>query len=383
MTDPQGTGAHRCGVGLGALLGLAAATAGLAAPAPVTTTPYHVSVIARGLDHPWSMAFLPDGSMLVTERVGRLRRIRDGVLDPQPIAGVPAVHTGGQAGLFDVVLDPAFTSNRRVYLTYAQGSRAANGTAVARARLDGDRLVDLRVIFRAQPLKDTNAHYGGRLAFLSDGTFLLTIGEGFEYREAAQDLGSDLGKIIRLDADGRVPQDNPFVAQSGARAEIYSWGHRNPQGLIYDRQSGRIYETEHGPRGGDELNLIEPQVNYGWPVVSFGMDYSGAYVTPYTQRAGLRAPLIEWTPSIAPSGLAIYRGERFPAWRGDLFAGALAFQHLRRVHLDANGAVLSQEELLGERHKRIRDVRAPPDGYLYVCTDEQDGEVLRIEPAGG
>jgi glucose/arabinose dehydrogenase len=365
------------------MLVIATTTAGHAATAPATATPYKVSVIARGLDHPWSMAFLPDGSMLVTERVGRLRRIRNGVLEPQAIAGVPVVHTGSQAGLFDVVLPPGFATNHLVYLTYAAGSRAANGTAVARARLEGDRLVDLRVIFRALPLKDTNDHYGGRLVFLPDGSFLLTLGEGFEYREAAQDLGSDLGKIVRLDADGHVPRDNPFVAQSGARPEIYSWGHRNPQGLAYDRQSGRIYETEHGPRGGDELNLIEPRVNYGWPVVSFGLDYSGAYVTPYTQRAGLRAPLIQWTPSIAPSGLAIYHGQRFPGWQGDLFAGALAFEHLRRVHLDATGAVLSQEELLGERHQRIRDVRAPDDGYLYVCTDEEDGEVLRLEPASG
>jgi aldose sugar dehydrogenase len=350
-------------------------------PATVLKTGYKVTEIAKGLDHPWSMAFLPDGSMLVTERVGRLRLIKDGVLLPLPIAGVPSVHTGSQAGLFDVVLHPNFAKNNIVYLTYAAGTKAANGTQVARARFDGSTLLDLQVIFKAMPLKDTDNHYGGRMAFLPDGTFALTIGEGFEYREKAQDLGSDLGKIVRLNEDGSVPQDNPFVGQASVRPEIYTWGHRNEQGLIYDAPSARLYETEHGPRGGDELNIIVARRNYGWPVITYGMDYSGAYVSPYTQRPGLEQPVIYWTPSIAPSGLAMYRGDKFPAWDGDLFVGALAFKHLRRVHLDAHGNVLDQEELLNDLHWRIRDVRAAPDGYLYVCTDEADGRVLRLEPA--
>jgi aldose sugar dehydrogenase len=349
-------------------------------PARVVTTGYQVTEIARGLDHPWSMAFLADGSILVTERVGRLRLIKGGVLLPQPIAGVPAVHTGSQAGLFDIVLHPNFAQNHLVYLTYAAGSKAANGTQVARARFDGGALRDLQVIFRAMPLKDTDNHYGGRMAFLPDGTFALTLGEGFEYREQAQDLKSDLGKIVRLKEDGTVPPDNPFVGDASVRAEIYTWGHRNAQGLIFDAQSGRLYETEHGPRGGDELNIIVAHRNYGWPVITYGMDYSGAYVSPYTQRPGLEQPVIYWTPSIAPSGLAMYRGDKFPAWRGDLFVGALAFRHLRRVHLDASGNVVDQEELLNDLHWRIRDVRAPPDGYLYVCTDEVDGRVLRLAP---
>jgi glucose/arabinose dehydrogenase len=350
-------------------------------PAEVVKTGYKITEIAKGLDHPWSMAFLPDGSMLVTERVGRLRLIKGGSLVAQPIAGVPAVHTGSQAGLFDIVLHPNFAQNSIVYLTYAAGTKAANGTQVARARFDGSTLQDLQVIFKAMPLKNTDNHYGGRMAFLPDGTFLLTIGEGFEYREKAQDLTSDLGKIVRLNEDGSVPRDNPFVGRASIRPEIYSWGHRNPQGLIFDPSSGRIYETEHGPRGGDELNIIVAGRNYGWPVITYGMDYSGAYVSPYTQRPGLEQPVIYWTPSIAPSGLAMYRGDKFPAWNGDLFVGALAFKHLRRVHLDEHGDVVGQEQFLNDLNWRIRDVRAAPDGYLYVCTDEADGRVLRLEPA--
>ena len=350
-------------------------------PAKAVKSGYKVIEIAKGLDHPWSMAFLPDGSLLVTERAGRLRLIRGGILLAQSIGGVPAVHSGSQGGLFDIVLHPNFAQNNIVYLTYAAGTAAANGTRVARARFDGSALQDLQVIFKAMPLKDTDNHYGGRMAFLPDGTFALTIGEGFEYREKAQDLTSDLGKIVRLNEDGSVPQDNPFIGQAGVRPEIYTWGHRNEQGLVFDAPSGRLYETEHGPRGGDELNIIVARKNYGWPVITYGMDYSGAYVSPYTQRPGLEQPVIYWTPSIAPSGLAMYRGERFPAWKGDLFVGALAFKHLRRVHLDEGGNVVSQEELLNDLHWRIRDVRAAPDGYLYVSTDEADGRVLRLEPA--
>jgi glucose/arabinose dehydrogenase len=350
-------------------------------PAKLVQSGYKVTEIARGLDHPWSMAFLPDGSMLVTERVGRLRLIKSGTLLPEPIGGVPTVHTGSQAGLFDIVLHPNFAQNQIVYLTYAAGTRAANDTQVARARFDGRVLQDLQVIFKAMPLKDTDNHYGGRLAFLPDGTFALTIGEGFEYREQAKDLTSDLGKIVRLNEDGTVPRDNPFVGRASVRPEIFSWGHRNEQGLIFDAQSGRLYETEHGPRGGDELNIIVAGRNYGWPVITYGMDYSGAYVSPYTQRPGLEQPVIYWTPSIAPSGLAIYRGGQFPAWRGDLFVGALAFKHLRRIHLDERGNVVYQEQLLNDLHWRIRDVRVAPDGNLYVCTDETDGRVLKLEPA--
>jgi aldose sugar dehydrogenase len=350
-------------------------------PVKVVNAGYKTTEIAAGLDHPYSIAFLPDGAMLVTERAGRLRLIRDGKLQEKPIGGVPAVHTGSQAGLFDVVLHPNFAQNNILYLTYAAGTAAANATHVARAKFDGGALTDLQVIFKATPEKDTNNHYGGRLVFLSDGTFVLLVGDGFEYREKAQDLSSDLGKIVRLNEDGSIPQDNPFAGREGARPEIFSLGHRNQQGLVFDSLSGRIYETEHGPQGGDELNIVEPGRNYGWPVITYGMDYSGAYVSPYKERPGMEQPVVQWTPSIAPSGLAIYTGDKFPAWSGDLFVGALAFKHLRRVDIDEGGNVVGQEELLKDLGHRIRDVRTSPDGYLYVTTDDANGKVLRIEPA--
>ena len=349
-------------------------------PAEIVSSGYKVIEVATGLDHPWSMAFLPDGSMLVTERAGRLRLIKDGKLQPQPIGGVPLVHTGSQGGLFDVVIHPKFAEYNLVYLIYAHGTNVANSTCVARARLDGAELQNLRVIFEVAPLKDTNDHYGGRLAFLPDGTFVLTVGEGFEYREKAQDLSSDLGKIVRLNDDGSVPRDNPFVGQKNARPEILSRGHRNPQGLAFDVVSGRLFETEHGPKGGDELNIIAPGKNYGWPIVTYGMDYSGAYVSPYIERPGLEQPVVQWTPSIGPSGLTIYRGERFPSWNGSILVGALTFKHLRRVVIADNGQVTSEEQLLTDLNYRIRDVRVAPDGYVYVTTDDSPGRVLRLEP---
>lgn len=352
--------------------------------AKVVNTGYKVVEVAKGLDHPYSMAFLPDGAILVTERAGRLRIIRNGQLQPQPIAGVPPVHLGSQAGLFDIVLHPKYAENNFVYLTYAYGTAGANATRVARARFDGASLQELKVIFEATPPKDTNNHYGARLAFLADGTFALLVGDGFEYREAAQDLTKDLGKIVRLNDDGSIPGDNPF-SEGNARREIWSYGHRNQQGLAFDAETGRLWETEHGPRGGDELNIIEPRGNYGWPVITYGMDYSGAYVSPFKERAGMQQPVVQWTPSIAPSGLAIYRGDKFPAWNGDLLVGALALKHLRRVDLDAQGNVVGQEELLRQVDERIRDVRVSPDGFVYVTTDyaatgEKTGRVLRLEP---
>ncbi|MEQ1867720.1 MAG: PQQ-dependent sugar dehydrogenase [Micropepsaceae bacterium] len=362
-------------------------------PAPVATPPakivksgYKAVEVASGLDHPYSIAFLPDGSMLVTERIGRLRTIKDGKLQSLPIAGVPPVHIGSQAGLFDVVLHPNFAQNSFLYLTYASGTAAANGMRVARARFDGAALQDLKVIFEAAPLKDTNNHYGGRMAFLPDGSFALTIGDGFEYREKAQDLSSHFGKIVRLKDDGSVHPDNVFINQPNARPEIYTRGHRNEQGLTFDVALDSLIETEHGPKGGDELNIILPGRNYGWPVITYGMDYSGAYVSPYTERPGMSQPILQWTPSIAPSGLAVYRGDKFPAWVGDVFVGSLAFKHLRRVDLDVEGNVVGQEELLTDLGARIRDVRTGPDGYLYVTTDygandRPSGRVLRLEPA--
>ncbi|MBU6156005.1 MAG: sorbosone dehydrogenase family protein, partial [Alphaproteobacteria bacterium] len=324
---------------------------------------------------------LPDGAILVTERKGALRIIRDGKLVAQPVAGVPAVHIRSQAGLFDVVLHPKFAENQVLYLTYASGTREANATRVARARFDGKALSDLKVIFEAKPLKDTSAHYGARMAFLRDGTFVLTIGDGFEYRESAQDPSSHLGKTVRLNDDGTVPADNPYRSVKGAALGLYSTGHRNQQGLAYDPMTDVLYETEHGAQGGDELNVIEPGRNYGWPLVTYGRDYSGAQISPFTSRRGLEEPVVQWTPSIAPSGTTVYRGDKFPAWNGDVFVGALAKKHVRRVDLDANGRVVGESQLLTELGARIRDVRTGPDGYLYVTTDDDNGKVFRIEPA--
>jgi glucose/arabinose dehydrogenase len=353
---------------------------------------YKLTTLASGLDHPWSIAFLPDGSMLVTERPGRLRVIRNGVLDPKPIAGVPPVYVqaGAQAGLFDIVLHPKFAENNIVYLTFAFGDASANATRVVRAHYDGHALTDVQPIFTAAPTKDTGNHFGGRMVFIADGTFLLTIGEGFEYREKAQDLSVDLGKIVHLKDDGSVPDGNPFAGKPNARPEIWTYGHRNEQGLFFEAATGRVWETEHGPRGGDEINIIEPGKNYGWPVITYGMDYSGAYVSPHKEWPGMEQPLLYWTPSIAPAGFTIYHGDKFPGWEGDGFSGSLVFKNVRHVNFDANYAVVGQEELFKEIGMRIRDVRTGPDGYLYLLTEADtptllshgtgDGTVVRVEP---
>lgn len=374
------------------LLGLAFATLALAGPALAADAPsaaYTITPVAGGLDHPWSIAFLPGGDMLVTERPGRLRIIRDGKLLPDPVPGVPDVYVKSQAGLFDVVLHPDFANNQTIYLTYASGTTGANATTVARARLEGDALLDVKVIFKTAPSKDTAVHFGGRMVFLADGTFLLTLGDGFDYREEAQNLMSDLGKIVRLNDDGSIPQDNPFASRTDARPEIWTYGHRNVQAIVRDALTGHIYAHEHGPKGGDELNLIEPGKNYGWPVITYGLDYSGARISPYTEREGMEQPLVYWVPSIAPSGMTLYTGDKFPRWQGDLFVAALAGKQVRRVDLD-DGRVAGEETLFAELDARIRDVREGPDGALYLLTEsnkvmgyfdgDEPGAVLRVDP---
>lgn len=339
--------------------------------------PYQVQTLAVGLEFPWSVAFLPDGAALISERPGRLRLLRDGQLHPQPIAGLPPVHARSQGGLLEVLVDPDYASNGWIYLSMASGTNAANATEVVRARLLDHGLTDVQVIFRARPNKSGSAHFGGRMALLGDGTLAIGLGDGFDLREQAQRLDSHLGKIVRVRRDGEVPSDNPFRSRADVLPEIYSYGHRNVQGLVYDSVSGHLYAHEHGPRGGDELNRIEAGGNYGWPLASFGVDYSGARVSPFQEYPQTLAPLLHWTPSIAPAGLTIYHGEQFPQWQGDLFVAALAGRHLRRVRLHDSG-VVEQEELLTELEERLRDVRTAPDGSLWVLTDSLSGRLFRL-----
>ena len=341
---------------------------------------YRIETVTEGLENPWSLAFLPDGRMLVTERVGRLRVIEaDGQLVDEPVAGLPEAFIAAQAGLMEVALDPQYAENRWIYLSYAYGTVEANNTRLIRARLVDGELQDVEVLFTGKPLKEGAAHYGGRIAFLPDNTLVLTLGDGFDWREQAQNPANHLGKIVRLNRDGSVPADNPLVGQQGAAEEIYSLGHRNVQGIVYDAELDRLYSNEHGPRGGDELNLIQAGKNYGWPLATFGVDYTGARVSPYTELPGLVSPLLHWTPSVAPSSLMLYRGERFPDWRGDLFVSTLAERSVRRIRVQ--GDMLAGEEILFEElEERIRDVRAGPDGYLYLLTDNANGRLLRVLP---
>lgn len=353
---------------------------GEAVAAPRGASGYSIETVAEGLNFPWGVAFLPDGAMLVTERNGGLRVIgADGALAPAPVEGLPAIFAKRQAGLFEVELDPNFAENRLLYLAYAAGTEKANGLKVARARFDGRALSDLQVIWQAAPLKNTSAHYGGRLQFLPDGTLLITHGDGYDFKEKAQDLGSHHGKIVRINADGSIPQDNPFVGRAGAKPDIYSYGHRNVQGIVRDPATGAVYAHEHGPRGGDELNRISAGANYGWPVITYGIDYSGAIISPFKEKAGMEQPLVYWVPSIAPSGMTLYSGAAFPQWRGDFLVSTLAGSHVRRVDME-NGQVRGQEQLFAELGERIRDVAEAPDGSLLLLTDSPEGKVLRVRP---
>ncbi|MBS3743146.1 MAG: PQQ-dependent sugar dehydrogenase [Wenzhouxiangellaceae bacterium] len=340
---------------------------------------YQIETVAGGLEYPWSIAWLPDETALITERAGRLRLLRGGKLLEEPVAGLPEVYAASQGGLFEALPDPDFADNQLVYISFAHGTPEANATRVIRARLEGMRLVDREVLFTATPPKDTPVHYGGRMTFLPDGTLLIGLGDGFDFREQAQLLDNHFGKIVRIDTDGSAPSDNPFVDTEGALPEIYSYGHRNVQGLLYDSETGIVWQHEHGPRGGDEINRIRPGENYGWPVATHGIDYSGALISPYESRPGMVDPELVWTPSIAPAGMTIYRGDLFPKWAGDLFVSALAGRHLRRIELiDRNPE--QQQVMLAERDLRLRDVRAGPDGALYLLVDASDGKILRIRP---
>jgi glucose/arabinose dehydrogenase len=339
---------------------------------------FRLTVVASGLEHPWSLAFLPDGAMLVTERPGRLRVIHDGALDPTPVSGVPEVAATGQGGLLDVALHPRFRDNRLVYLSYAGKGRGGAGTEVARGRLSEGRLEDLEILFAVQPKSRGGRHFGSRLVFGAQGRLYVTAGERGD-PDRAQDPGDAAGSVIRLTEDGAVPPDNPFVGRADARPEIFSIGHRNPQGLTRHPETGRIWEVEHGPRGGDEVNVIEAGVNYGWPVITYGTSYAGFPIGEGSEKPGMAQPVTYWVPSISPSGMAFYTGAAFPAWRGNLFVGALSGELLLRLELDGE-RVVHEERLLEELGERIRDVRQGPDGFLYLLTDASDGALLRLEP---
>ncbi len=334
--------------------------------------PYQLQTVATGLEEPWSLAFLPDGSYLVTELPGRLRHVAPDGQVSEPLSGVPEVYYAGQGGLFDVVLHPGFASNGLVYLSFAEGTPKDNGTAIARGQLTKQGLEKVEIIFRSQTRKDTPVHYGGRMVFLADGTLLLTTGDGFNYREAAQAVNNQLGKVLRMTADGQAVSGNPFAEAP----YVYSYGHRNPQGLAVTTD-GDIWLHEHGPKGGDEVNRIEAGVNYGWPAITFGLDYSGAIISPHTAWPGMAQPEHYWVPSIAPSGLAVYEGEMFPEWSGDLLIGALVSQEVRRLEV-SNGKTGSEETLFPELNARVRDVRVGPEGAIYLLTNGTPGELIRV-----
>ena len=365
----------------GSALALACALCAASALQPAhadlpTLTPI---TVASGLAHPWSLAFLPDGNMLVTERVGRMRIVSPrGEIGP-PLAGLPAVDARAQGGLLDVVLDPKFAENRLVYWSYVEpGAQGSNGTAVARGRLDGARLDDVRVVFRQTPKLAGVAHFGSRLVFGRDGRLFITLGDRFSQRDSAQKLDSHLGKVVRIEPDGRVPADNPFVKTPRARPEIWSLGHRNVQGAALHPLTGELWTHEHGPEGGDELNIDLAGRNYGWPVISYGVEYgSGAKIGEGSAKDGMEQPLTYWVPSIALSGMAFLTSDRYPGWKGSLFIGSLRGRALVRLEIDGR-KVLKEERYLHDELGRIRDVRQGPDGWLYLLTDHQDGRIVRV-----
>ena len=367
---------------------------GLSSDSPVlsdrnvaTANNFRTTTITQGLERPWGMAWLPDGSILITERPGRLRIVRNGELDLQPISGVPEVFAVNHGGLLDISLHPNFAENRLVYFTYSDGTNQANYTKVARATFDGTSLQNWEDIFEVNPAKPEGQHFGSRIVWLPDNTMLVGLGDGGNppiqlngdlIRNQAQNLNSHLGSVVRLNDDGTIPQDNPFVGREDANPAIWSYGHRNIQGMAIDPVSNRVWATEHGSRGGDEVNIIEAEQNYGWPEVSYSDEYTGGRVAEVSSRPDVLEPELIWTPSIAPSGLAFYSSDRFSQWQGDLFAGGLVSRDVRRIDLDGEGNILSEESIsIGQR---VRDVRQGSDGMLYVLTDEQNGSLISIEP---
>lgn len=381
---------HRAGalcVVLALVAGPACAQDGKTITSKSSAGALQVETVASGLENPWGLAFLPDGRMLVTERPGRLRIVSRSGTVSAPVANVPPVFASGQGGLLDVALAPDFADSRMIYLSYAEPREGAAGTSVARGKLVEEagnaRLDGVQVIFRQQPAAGGGNHFGSRLVFARDGSLFVTLGDRYTMREKAQDLSTHIGKIVRLWPDGTVPDDNPFAKAKGPRPEIWSYGHRNIQGATLDPATGRLWTIEHGARGGDELNHPEPGKNYGWPVITYGRDYSGLAIGEGTAKPGMEQPVKYWDPSIAPSGLTFYTGDLFPGWKGDLFAGALAGGKLVRLRLDGDKQrVTAEEDLLGDLGERIRDVVQGPDGALWLLTDDPGaGRVLRLAPA--
>jgi glucose/arabinose dehydrogenase len=340
-----------------------------------------VDTIAKGLSRPWGLQFLPDGRMIVTERPGNIRIVsKDGALSP-PLEGAPKVLARGQGGMLDIALDRNFRTNATLYFCFADPYEGGGRTALARAKLDaGDKpkLTDVKIIFRQEGTPSSGNHYGCRIAQTPDNNLFLTTGEHFSTRDQAQNLGNHLGKLIRIAPDGSVPKDNPFVGRSDAKPEIWSYGHRNPQGLAINPRNGALWEQEHGPRGGDEINIIAKGKNYGWPVIGYGIDYNGAKIHESTHKAGMEQPIKYWVPSIAPSGMAFYNADLIAKWKGSLFNGGLVYPGIVRLSLDGDKVTGEERIEIGER---IRDVRQGPDGALYLLTDANDGRILRIAPA--
>jgi glucose/arabinose dehydrogenase len=349
---------------------------------PVHRSQHHsfvLDTIARDLDHPWGMAFLPGGEILVTERAGRLRIIRNGQLEPQPIEGIPPVFASGQGGLLDVALHPSFSTNHWVYLTYSKPGPTGATTALIRGQLEGNRLANVQELLEAKAWGRGTAHFGSRLVFDRAGFLYMTIGERGEMQRA-QDLTQHTGKTLRLHDDGRVPADNPFVGQPNVLPEIFTWGNRSPQGLTLHPTTGELWQTEHGARGGDELNWLRPGRNYGWPVITWGINYNGRKISDIQEKEGMEQPLYYWVPSIGTAGLAIYSGDQFPNWRGDVFVGGLVGEQVVRLRFDENKRRTELEKLL-EGYGRIRDVRSAPDGYLYLLIDAPRSALVRMMPA--
>ena len=369
---------------LSIIASLAFVTPAWAAQTDAPTAPQSdvmVETVAEGLIHPWAIAFLPDGRMLVTERPGRMRLVNMEGQVTAPLEGVPKVFAQGQGGLLDVALAPDFQSSGTIYFSYAEPREGGrNGTTVARARLvEGDdrpRLEDVQIIFRQQPSYRADVHFGSRIVVAPDGKLFITLGERFQM-QYAQDLSRHWGKVVRINPDGSVPEDNPFVGREGARPEIWSYGHRNPQAAGLHPDTGELWIVDHGPRGGDEVNVVRKGLNYGWPVINYGRHYSGQDIPE--KREGMEQPLYYWDPSIAPSGMTFYTADRAPQWRGNLFVGALAGRHLARLVLDGE-EVTAEEQLLKDLNERIRDVRQGPDGAIYVATDSPNGRILRVTP---